>query len=422
MLNKLRRRIVLSAVLPIALVLLVIFSVVSIFVSQSQEDALRHALDNAVQGVPPQIGPGEFDRRDSAAAVVVFVQGNQIVYDTSVPWNGTMDEDALQKAVGAVIKSGVAENRIDDMGIAFKVKAVRDGRRIAFVSTERYDAIVSAAIWGTGGACLAIFLCMFVVVLLLSRAAVRPIAEAWEQQRRFIADASHDLKTPLTVILANLDILNSHLENVPEEDRRWLESTREEAERMKGLTLSLLELAKTEHLKEHLTLTETDISTATEQVVLQYEPVAFDVGVELVTEVAKGVVAMSDTAVYKGLVETLVDNAVKYSPKGERVTVRLTAGHSAAALSVHNTGEPIPEEDLAHIFDRFHRVDKARKNGGYGLGLAIAHNMAEALEATLTVTSDKDSGTVFYLAFHASKTEMPTPKPIATPPVSQDGI
>ncbi len=393
MLSKLKRRMILSGIIPVTLILLAIFVVVTVVVTRMRYDALSTSLDLALQGAPPQIGPGGADRSYMDICTILVEPSGQIV---ALP-GATMDAEVIEQVARAVVESGEPEARIGSMGLLYKSKSTPNGLRIAFASTHNYYTAVRNTVLITGGACSLMLACVYVVVVFQARAAVRPVEEAWEQQRRFVADASHDLKTPLTVVLANLDILSAHLENLPEEERRWLDSTREEAERMKGLTLSLLELAKTENLRDTLTLAPTELSTLTEQTVLQYEPVAFEAGVSIATDIHPEIVLPSHDATYIGLVETLVDNAVKYSPREGTVTVSLEEVRGRAQLSVHNTGEPIPAEELPYIFERFRRADKARGDGGFGLGLAIAENMAKALGGSLHVTSSETAGTTFTL-------------------------
>lgn len=140
-----------------------------------------------------------------------------------------------------------------------------------------------------------------------------------------------------------------------------------------------------------------DLSALTEEELLYFEPVAFDKGVTLRSDAQAGAMAVSDGAMLRQIVRILLDNALKYAPSGTEVTVMLQKRESGAALSVNNLGEPIAPEDLPHIFDRFYRGDKARSEGGFGLGLAIAAYSARSLGAELSAESDPERGTTFTL-------------------------
>ncbi len=250
-------------------------------------------------------------------------------------------------------------------------------------------------------AALAVFL---VISLFFSRWALRPVARAWTQQRRFVADASHDLKTPLTVILANTSIALEHPERSVASQSQWLESTQHEAEAMQGLVGDLLTLAKMDEEEAAAqsgaarpALEEVDLSDVIEGEVLQFESVAFERGVKLGSQVEPGIKLRGNEQRLRRLAGTLIDNACKYVDDGGAVDVALSRAGKHARFEVRNTGAPISPEDLPHVFDRFYRADKARTGGagGHGLGLAIAWAIAEEHGGMLTASSTQAEGTVF---------------------------
>ena len=239
----------------------------------------------------------------------------------------------------------------------------------------------------------------FLISLLLSSLALRPAAAAWEQQRRFVADASHELKTPLTVILTNTGILLSHTGDPIAKQQKWVEYIRDEAQRMRTLVEDLLFLAKNDGERtgelqpEPVALTELVWSA-----LLPFEPVAFEQGVELVSDVEEriGIIGRADQL--RRLVAILLDNAVKYAGPGGKVVLRLELGEkNGVRLTVNNTGAPIPPEHLPHLFERFYRADdsRARASGGYGLGLSIAKSIVDKHRGTIAVTSTVEAGTTF---------------------------
>ena len=227
--------------------------------------------------------------------------------------------------------------------------------------------------------------------------ALAPAEKAWEQQNRFVADASHELKTPLTVILANLDILSSHPDSTIREQRQWIRNTREEAERMRDLIQDLLFLAKSDANALPVLTAEVDMTDCAEDRALNFEAVAFENDVTLDTEIENGLKVTGSESQLKQLLTILLDNAVKYAgPKG-RVLMKVFRKQDKVIVSVNNTGEPISAEDLPHIFERFYRPDKsrARADGGCGLGLSIAENIVQQHNGTITCTSSREEGTTF---------------------------
>ncbi len=233
-------------------------------------------------------------------------------------------------------------------------------------------------------------LLFFLAALPLSKWLTKPVRQAWDAQKQFIADASHELKTPLTVILANLSILRRQYP-----DEKWLESTHEEAQRMRRLVEEMLTLARTENERHALTLSQTNLSELLEHTLMTMEPVAFERGVTLQTHIAQNVTVPCSELHARRLMMILLDNAVKYAEGEKKVTVTLTGKQDPCELRVSNTGAPIPPEILPHVFDRFYRGDTTRAGGGFGLGLAIAKETVEALRGSIGVTSSESDGTTF---------------------------
>ncbi|WP_363315573.1 sensor histidine kinase [uncultured Flavonifractor sp.] len=237
----------------------------------------------------------------------------------------------------------------------------------------------------------------FFVGLFLSSLALRPAERAWKQQRQFVADASHELKTPLTVILANTGIVLAHPEDTVAAQSKWLEYTQEEARQMKGLVEDLLFLAKSDATGQPFHPAEADLSELVQGCLLPFEPVAFEAGVALEARVEPALTLTGDEGQLRRLVRILLDNAIKYAGPQGTVTLELARQQDKLRLSVRNTGAPIPPEHLPHLFERFYRADAARdrSQGGYGLGLAIAKAIVEHHRGTITVSSRAETGTVF---------------------------
>ena len=216
-------------------------------------------------------------------------------------------------------------------------------------------------------------------------------------RRRFVSDASHELKTPLTVILANTGLVLSHPEDTVAAQSKWLEYTHDEAEQMKELVDDLLFLAKSDAARQPAARAETAMSEVALGCLLPFESVAFEAGVALKHRITPGLSLRGDEGQLRRLVMILLDNAVKYAGPGGTVTFTLERHQERLRLAVHNTGEPIPPEHLPHLFERFYRADAARNRsgGGYGLGLAIARSIVEGHHGRLTVTSTAAAGTTF---------------------------
>ena len=310
----------------------------------------------------------------------------------------SISQDVLEQAGEQLVGADEGFGSLSDLGLFYMKRQAGGVMYLAFADMG------SASGWRALAATLAVVevaaLTVFLVIsLFFSRWALRPVARAWTQQRRFVADASHDLKTPLTVILASTSIALEHPERSVASQSQWLESTQHEAEAMQGLVGDLLTLAKMdeEEAAARPALEEVDLSDVIEGEVLQFESVAFERGVKLGSQVEPGIKLRGNEQRLRRLAGALIDNACKYVDDGGAVDVALSCAGKQVKLEVRNTGAPISPEDLPHVFDRFYRADKARTGGagGHGLGLAIARAIAEEHDGTLTASSTQAEGTAF---------------------------
>ena len=243
-----------------------------------------------------------------------------------------------------------------------------------------------------GAGSLAVF---FLISLLLARWAVKPVDKAWKQQNQFVSDASHELKTPLTVILTNAELLQDP--SYGEEDRaRFSENILTMSHQMRGLVEGLLDLARADNGAVRTVFGDVDLSALTQEALLPFEPVFFEKGLALETQIEDGVKCRGSEGHLRQAEEILLDNAQKYSAPGT-VKLRLEKqGHSHALLSVSTPGEPLSPEECKSIFRRFYRSDKARgTDGSYGLGLAIAESIVRDHQGKIWCESSDGKNTFF---------------------------
>ena len=316
-----------------------------------------------------------------------------------------VNDEVFAEMIDDIVERGDEYGIISSEKLRYKMLSDADGYRIAFadrteeLSTLRSLVAVSLLV---GAGSLLIFL---VISICLSRWILRPVELSWKQQTQFVADASHELKTPLTVILANLGIVLSQRDSTVASQAKWLDSTRTEAQRMSGLVNDLLYLAKSDFDKKSVLLSRINASDTVTSALLAFEPVAFEQKRTLESSIEDGLYINGDEKKLMQLCMILLDNAVKYSGEGGTVSVTLRRSQDKIKLIIKNTGDIIPPEQLGHIFERFYRADdsRARSKGGYGLGLAIASSICDAHKAKISALSTGEDGTVFTVSFKTAK-------------------
>ena len=288
----------------------------------------------------------------------------------------------------------------------YYVQGRQGGKRVFLVtSLDNLNASLLRFALQLGGIFLLAGLLVFGLSFFLARMSLRPVEHAFSEQQRFVQDASHELKTPLTVILANLSILKSHPTATIHEEVLWIQNTETEAKRMQELTERLLFLAKADAKNMPPRSEVLSLSTLIESTALPFTALAFERKLSLALDIAPALSVRGDSQTLAQLLAILLDNALKYAAPGTEVTVRLCRQKKHALLSVHNNGELIPVDALPRLFDRFFRVDKsrARAAGGYGLGLSIAKTIANAHGGDIRAESTAEHGTVFTVTLPLSE-------------------
>ena len=292
--------------------------------------------------------------------------------------SGVHTDETLKNLAQSIIKSGrnngiennLAFLKVDKGGyilVAFMDNTVVNESAITLF---RYTLIF-------GGVALLLF---FFLSVYLARRIVNPLEESYQKQKQFISDAGHELKTPVSVVSANAELLSREIG-----DNQWLQNIQYENERMGMLVGQLLDLARTENITpqmEHI-----DFSRLVAGESLPFESVAFEKGLVLNSNIATDIGLVGNSTQLKQLVSILLDNAIRHSKEHGEVWLTLTKEHGFAKLSVINKGDEIPAEQRDHIFERFYRVDTARngENMHYGLGLAIAKAITTTHKGNIAV-------------------------------------
>lgn len=374
MIRKLRIKIVLVIVLVAAVMLGVIFGMSYTMTRQdlrAQSISMMQAIAaNPFEPIPPgqsrQVRLPYFVLRTDAFGNLVAI--------------GSTDYDLTDRSFLRAVAAAASASEADIGEIpAYHLRFCRvDGSVIfADISSEQQtlQGLVRSSLLIGGGSLLA----LIGLAILLARWAVRPVETAWRQQKQFVADASHELKTPLTVILSNAQLLGE-AEGDPALRSRLRENILSMSARMRSLVESLLDLTRVDSGLAGQTLSRVDLSRVVSEAILPFEPLFYERGLALSSSVEPGIAVKGSAERLSQAVGVLLDNAQKYASPGGSVSVTLSRqGRGHCLIAVENSGEPLSPAERRDIFKRFYRADAARSSGGsYGLGLSIARGIVEA--------------------------------------------
>ena len=391
MIQKLKKRFILTSMAVVTLVLLLVSGALFIgarkVIYSDADQMLKRSLVLAFGG-SGTAGEGRRGGRERAVVLTIDPETGAIENRT----DGTLDNfsEEEQRALAREAAQGKSLNK---KGVRASVEKRNGKTYVAVVDTAMEDRLQAAAVKALALFAVGVWLALLLLVYLLSGWAVRPMAKAWDMQRQFVADASHDLKTPLTVILSNSELLRQQGESG---DSPELDRIQSAGKRMKDLVQKMLTLARMEDDPNRGAWESMDLSDMVMETALAFEAAAFEKGLTIEENVESDLVVKGNRAQVQSVVECLLDNACKYAAPGSRVTVSLEKAGKRAKLTVHNTGSYIPPEDIQHVFERFYRADKSRTEGdSSGLGLAIVESVVEAMGGTVAAESSENGGTAF---------------------------
>lgn len=345
----------------------------------------------------PYVVPDDAER---SHFVTVFV-GTAGTDDLAVfSLSADYDEAILADLVGDVLQSDADFGLLKDRGFYFFRRGMSSGYKIAMADDSYITHAMNGLLALLFGSWVCAMLLFYFISLLFARIAVKPVEQARQREAQFIADISHDLKTPLSVIMANNEIILNAVDFKMETGRKWVTGSQEAAQNMRSMITQMLDLYAAESQEYQLNSEKFDLSEAVERTVIQLEALAWERNVRMNAAIQENIALVADPQVVSRILNILIDNALKYEPTDGEVSIHLYREGKYAVFAVQNHAIISPD-DLPHIYERFYRADKVRCGGGHGLGLAIAQKLAERSEAYLKCTSSPKDGTAFLLRFKA---------------------
>lgn len=312
-------------------------------------------------------------------------------------------ESAKKAAINKKVNRGYIS--VDDTDLAFVINHTSGGYNLYFLDITFQKNTLRSLIYTFTIVAFFMLIIIFLISRFFANRSIQPIKEAFDKQKQFIADASHELKTPLTVINTNVDVLLSNKDDLIHNQSKWLYYIKSEAERMNKLTSDLLYLAQVDYSDVKMIFSDFNLSEAVEHIILTMEGVVFENNIALHYDIEPNLIVSGNIEQLKQVIMIFLDNAIKYTDKKGKINLVLNKAHNKINLSVTNTGKGIPEEHISKIFNRFYRTDKsrARDSGGYGLGLSIAKAIVEQHNGKISVKSIVDKETTFTIELPKNK-------------------
>ncbi|MBR5371516.1 MAG: HAMP domain-containing histidine kinase [Oscillospiraceae bacterium] len=335
--------------------------------SNSQQMRIPNNMPNSI--------PNNMQNNFRMPFFTVYISDEGNIKAEGAEYYGITDEETLTKIVRTAETSKQPDGVLSDYDLRYlRVETMR-ARVIVFADISSEKAMIHGLVRNALFAGFIGCSIFFVISLLLVKWVTKPVETTWNEQKQFIADASHELKTPLTVIITNAEMLND--QSYPDSDKaqcsRNILST---SQRMRGLVESLLELARLDQHRIKMQRERIQLSKIVNDSILPFEPMFYENGMTLNTEIEEHIAAEGEADKLRQVVTILLDNALKYSDPAKPVTVKLKRQASNAVLTVSGAGEPLSKEDCKKVFKRFYRADPSRNDHeSYGLGLSIAESI-----------------------------------------------
>ena len=390
MLKRLRVKFIAILMTLVTLMLLVILGLVLHF---TQRNFIMNSMEIMRNTIMEQSAPGRPDGRQPFVPFPYFI----LSYDENGALSSHGGEDYFDLSDTGFLEElmGLAEDEpmaglLRQYKLRYLRMAAPEGQaRVIFMDASSELSAMEGLLRNCiliGAASLVVF---FALSVFLARVIVKPVEQAWNQQRQFVADASHELKTPLAVISTNSELLCSP-DYTQADKNRFAENIASVTKQMRSLVEGLLELARADNGSMQMNMERLNMSGLVSDALLLFEVLYYENGLSLEGNVEENIYLKGSERYLSQLMEILLDNALKYSTPGSSVKVRLERQVGGCLLSVENSGEAISQADLKNIFKRFYRADKARSSeGGYGLGLAIAESVVKAHKGRIWAESEK---------------------------------
>ena len=395
MLKRLRIKFICINMAIVTIMLAIIFGTVLNFTRTNLEQNSLQMMREALVDEGRINRPGAPGQPVPMPHFVLHLDRSGALLSSTSSYYDLSDEAFLEELISITANSEQPDGVLRQYDLRFLRLSTPRGQVLVFADMSTENSILSGLMRNCSIIALGSFLLFLIISILLAHWAIRPVEQAWKQQRQFVADASHELKTPLTVISTNAELLQNSLGD-PEVLSRSAANILTVSGQMRSLVENLLELARVDNGASKTDTAELDLSQLVSDATLPFEPLFFEKALLLEEEIDPGIRLKGSLSHLRQLPDILLDNAMKYADPDSTVRLRLKKQGTHALLSVSNAGSPIPHEELKNIFKRFYRTDKVRTHSGsYGLGLSIAQSIVHAHRGKIWAESTDGINTFF---------------------------
>ena len=438
MVHSYKKRFVIITVAMIGLILTVVFSFLGFYVCRDKIHTLENTMNQALKPwnsqtfgqleadsaiVPKTAENGQIKPDEKREGRRYDFFGNEridndsytiatYVYDPSdgsvtvVTDADFIKDNELSEIISAVVDRSENYEKLKDYGLVyFKEQPMDSG--VCKIALTRFSFFMTSFFKSLGVLVffyLVLILAFVIVSKKLSSIAAKPMEEAIELEKKFVANVSHDLKTPITIILANNSILKSSPDSTVGDQMQWIESTDTASRDMLRMINEMLTFSLLEAEEHQIIFEKINASSCAERCVLQFESVAYDRNIRFDSDIDSDVYISATRDYTDRIFNSIIENAFKYEPNGGSIFTSLKIEKKKAVFTVRNYGSYISSEDLPHIFERFYRADKTRnEKKGHGLGLPIVMQITKHIGAKISVKSSVEEGTVFTVVFDISE-------------------
>ena len=393
---KLKFMVILMSIMTV--MLCIILSMIWFFTKRNLENDSIHMMQNIAD--KPFLLPPPDEPKDAMRLPYITIQldRNKELLSAAGGYYDLTDENFLKKLIDSALLHDAPVGLMEDYNLRFLRRDTPAGYTLVYADISSEQTILHSLLQNCLFVSLFCLFAFFCISFALAGWIVKPAEKAWQQQRQFIADASHELKTPLTVIMANAELLQS-----PDQDGKsqnvFSANILTMSGQMRRLVEQLLVLAGNDEAASHTAFSSFDLSRLIAGAILPFEPVFFERGLTLHTDITEGILIKGDPDKLRQVLDILLDNAQKYSrEKGATWVTLQKRSKKHCLLTVANEGDAIPDKQLKNLFKRFYRADEARtRNGSFGLGLSIAESIVTCHKGRIWAKSKNGVNTFYVL-------------------------